>query len=146
MHRCFYLTKKWGEKTTETIRYLAFQTIWLGFLNIPVCIHPLNLNVVSSCFRTIILQYKMANIKFKWKPLFNNRVIRLSGRFTSASFNLGFSGSARGKESPCQYRRFKRRGFDPRVGKIHWSRKWHPAPGFLPGKFHEQRSLARCSP
>ena len=29
---------------------------------------------------------------------------------------------------------------------IRWSRKWQPAPVFLPGKFHEQRSLARYSP
>ena len=32
--------------------------------------------------------------------------------------------------------------FDPWVGKILWSRKWQPTPVFLPGKFHEQRSLA----
>jgi len=31
-----------------------------------------------------------------------------------------------------------------RVGKMPWrrNRKWQPAPGFLPGKFHGQRSLA----
>ena len=33
--------------------------------------------------------------------------------------------------------------FDPWVWKIPWSRKWQPTPVFLPGKFHEQRSLAR---
>jgi len=37
-------------------------------------------------------------------------------------------------------------GFDPWVRKIPWSRKWQPAPVFLPGKFHEQRSLVGCSP
>ena len=41
------------------------------------------------------------------------------------------------KESTCQYRRLKRCGFDPWVRKIPWSRKWQPAPVFLPGKFHE---------
>ena len=35
--------------------------------------------------------------------------------------------------------------FDPWVGKIPWSRKW-PAPVFLPGKFHGQRSLVGYSP
>ena len=35
-----------------------------------------------------------------------------------------------------------RHGFDPWVGKIRWSRKWQPTPVFLPGKAHEQRSLA----
>ena len=32
----------------------------------------------------------------------------------------------------------KRRGFDPWVGKIPWSRKWLPTPIFLPGKFHDR--------
>ena len=37
-------------------------------------------------------------------------------------------------------------GFDPWVGKIPWRRKWQPAPVFLPGKFHGQRSLVSYSP
>ena len=45
-----------------------------------------------------------------------------------------------GKESACQCRRFERRGFNPWVGKIPWSRKWKPTPIFLPGKSHGQRS------
>ena len=32
-------------------------------------------------------------------------------------------------------------GLIPGVRKIPWSRKWHPTPVFLPGKFHEQRIL-----
>ena len=51
-----------------------------------------------------------------------------------------------GKEAACQCRRYKRHGFDPWVGKIPWRRKWQPAPVFLPGEFHGQRSLAGCSP
>ena len=43
-----------------------------------------------------------------------------------------------GKEPTCQYRRYR---FHPWVMKIPWSRKWQPASGFLPGKFHGQRSL-----
>ena len=31
-----------------------------------------------------------------------------------------------GKEPACQCRKFKRRGFDPRVRKIPWRRKWQP--------------------
>ena len=47
-----------------------------------------------------------------------------------------------GKGRPtCQCRRGKRGRFDPRVGKIRWSRKWKPTPVFLPGKSHGQRSL-----
>jgi len=32
------------------------------------------------------------------------------------------------------------------VGKILWSRKWHPTPVFLPGKAHAQRNLAGYCP
>ena len=35
---------------------------------------------------------------------------------------------------------------DPWVGKIPWRRAWQPTPVFLPGKFHEQRSLVGYSP
>ena len=47
------------------------------------------------------------------------------------------------KESACQYRR---PGFDPRVGKIPWRRKWQPTPVFLLGEFHGQRILTEYSP
>ena len=59
---------------------------------------------------------------------------------------MGFSGGASGKESACQSRRPRRCGFDPWVEKIASSRKWQPAPVFLPGKFHSQRSLAGNRP
>ena len=51
-----------------------------------------------------------------------------------------------GKESTCQSRRHKRHGFHLWVEKIPWSRKWQPAPVFLPGKFHGQRNLVGYSP
>ena len=37
-------------------------------------------------------------------------------------------------------------GFHPWARKIPSRRKWQPTPVFLPGKFHEQRSLADYSP
>ena len=40
----------------------------------------------------------------------------------------------------------RRPRFDPWVGKIPWRREWPPVPVFLPGEFHEQCSLAGCSP
>ena len=49
-------------------------------------------------------------------------------------FHLGFPGGASGKESACQFRRPKRRGFNLWTGKNSWSRKWYPIPLFLPGK------------
>ena len=36
-----------------------------------------------------------------------------------------------GKESTCQYRRWRRRGFNSWVKKIPWSRKWQPHSGSL---------------
>ena len=51
-----------------------------------------------------------------------------------------------GKESACQCRRHRRCGFDPRVGKIPWRRKWQPTPVLLPGKSPGQRSLVDYSP
>ena len=45
-----------------------------------------------------------------------------------------FPGSFSGKEPTCQCRRFKRQGFNPRVGKIPWRRKWQHTAVFLPGE------------
>ena len=50
-----------------------------------------------------------------------------------------------GKESTCQCRKARRRGFSPWVRKILWRRKWLPTPVFLPGKSHRQRSLVGYS-
>ena len=54
----------------------------------------------------------------------------------------GFPGGASGKEPTCQRWRTKRYRLDPWVGKIPWRRAWQPAPTFLPGESHGQRSLA----
>ena len=40
----------------------------------------------------------------------------------------------------------KRRGFSHWVRKVPWSWKWQPAPVFLSGKFHGQKSLVGFSP
>ena len=53
----------------------------------------------------------------------------------------GFPRSSVSKESACN----AGPGFHPWVGHISWRRKWQPAPVFLPGKFHGQRSLAGYS-
>ena len=50
------------------------------------------------------------------------------------------------KKFSCQCKRCQRPGFDAWVGKIPWRRKWQPAPVFLLGKSHGQRSLAGYSP
>ena len=66
----------------------------------------------------------------------------------------GFPDGAHVKESACQCRRLqfgslkrlKRHQFDPWVEKSPWRRKWQPTPVFLPGEYHEQRSLVGYSP
>ena len=58
----------------------------------------------------------------------------------------GLPGGAGGREPACQYRRHKRRGSNPCVGKTPWRRAWHPTPVFLPGESHGQRSLEAYSP
>ena len=40
----------------------------------------------------------------------------------------------------------RRPRFDPWGRKILWRREWLPTPVFLPGEFHEQRSLVGYSP
>ena len=40
----------------------------------------------------------------------------------------GFPRWLSGKESACQYRRLRKWGLDPWVGKIPWRRKWQPTP------------------
>ena len=57
---------------------------------------------------------------------------------------MDFPGGSVVKNPPASAN--KRHWFDPRVGKIPRSRKWQPAPVFLPGKSHGQRSLAGYSP
>ena len=57
----------------------------------------------------------------------------------------GFPRWLSNKENACDAED-RRRGYDPWVGKIPWRRAWQPAPVFLPGKSHGQRSLAGCSP
>ena len=61
-------------------------------------------------------------------------------------YKEGFPGDASDKEAACQYKEYKRHAFDPWIGKIPWSRKWHCFPVLLLGKFHGQRILAGYSP
>ena len=58
---------------------------------------------------------------------------------------MSFPGGASGKESVCQCRRYRRRGFYPWVRRIPSRRAWQPIPVFLPRESHEQRSLAGYS-
>jgi len=58
----------------------------------------------------------------------------------------GFLGCASSKEPACQWRRYKKHGFNPWFRKMPWKRKWQPIPVFLPGDSHGQKSVAGYSP
>ena len=75
----------------------------------------------------------------------NHHKISPHSCFRIAIIKKGFPGGS-GKGFTCQCMRHKRHRFDPWVGKIPCSRKKQPTPAFLPGKDHEQRSLAGYSP
>ena len=57
-----------------------------------------------------------------------------------------FPGGAHGQIPPATAGDSGDNEFDPQVRKIPWSRKHHPTLLFLPGKFHELRSLVSYSP
>ena len=59
---------------------------------------------------------------------------------------MSFPGSTSGKEPSCQYRRHKRQGFSPCVGKIPWRKAQQPTPVFLLGESHGKRHLEGFSP
>ena len=66
-------------------------------------------------------------------------------RATTITKQLQKDGSD-GQESTCQWRRCRRCGLGPWVGKIPWRRAWQPTTVFLPGEFYRQRSLAGYNP
>ena len=59
---------------------------------------------------------------------------------------MSFPGGSVVKSLPANAGDHKGPQFNPWVSKIFWSRKRQPAPVFLPGKFHGQRSLVDNSP
>ena len=59
----------------------------------------------------------------------------------------GFPGGSDGKESACNAGDLGSiPGFHSWIGKIPCRREWLPTPVFLPGEFHERKSLVGYSP
>ena len=69
--------------------------------------------------------------------------LQMCGTLWTLQYSVGFPKWGSGKETACQCRRHS---LNPWVRKSPWSRKQHPTPEFLPGKFHGQRSLEGYSP
>ena len=59
---------------------------------------------------------------------------------------MGFLGGTVVKNESTNTGDAKRCGFDLWIRKIPWSRKWQPAPVFLPGESRGQRNLQGYSP
>ena len=85
-----------------------------------------------------------------WNCIFINFVFRFRLIYW---VRMGFPCVTSVKETGCQYRKYKRRGFDPWVRKISWRRAWQPqvfspkiTKVFLPEEYHRQRSLIGYSP
>ena len=57
---------------------------------------------------------------------------------------VSFPGGSSGKESTCQCRRHKGRGFHPWVRKSTWRRALQPTPVFLPGESYGQSNPTGC--
>ena len=72
-----------------------------------------------------------------------NKVCTYQQQLINPNYSLGLPWWLRSKKPTCQYRRC---GFDLRVGKIPWRRKWQPTPLFMPGTSHGQRKLVGYSP
>ena len=102
----------------------------------------------SDLVVVVVLSYMWFHVSFKNPEGYILRsLLTLSYIIVEHHCRLwGFSGGTTGKESVCWCRRCKIHGFNPRVRKIPWRRKWQPTPVFLPGKSLGQRSLVGYSP
>ena len=58
---------------------------------------------------------------------------------------IQIDGGTSGKEPSCQFRRHKKCGFYPWIGKIPWRRAWQSTLVFLPRESYGQKILAGCS-
>ena len=109
-------------------------------------VHQLYVYIYSLYFGcSSPLGHHRALSRVPWAQNIYNR-FSLVVHFMHSSVYMGLTGGSVGKESSCQCRRHKGRGFNPWVRKIPWSRKWRPTLVFLPRKSHGQRSLADYSP
>ena len=106
----------------KTIHKLKCQTTW----------SLISQHWMMSCpsFYTHLLKFLLSQqLAFLWLI------------FTFNHHDLKFSRWLSNEVHMCQCRRLSRGGFNPCVRKIPWNRKWYPAPVFLPGNSHGQRSL-----
>ena len=98
---------------------------------------------IKKCFNTLQRTHFLSTVTPLMNTSYNNVQNSITEeQQTSSSFDLltqqrclkikgkdrpsliwGFAGGTSGEESVCQWRRCKRRGFNPWVGKIPWNKK-----------------------
>ena len=82
-------------------------------------------NLSSTCSRS--------HSSFRAPQCLASKLFLLCSSISSVSY-ISFPGGASGKEPTCRCNRCKRRGSNPRVGKVPRRRAWQPTPVFLPGE------------
>ena len=118
------------------------QSFLFGALVAFIGIRNQDLGIRCSCCYRILIATKLSQLTEQ-----GDIRMYMSSYICSTLYNVqGFPGHLvvkKKKKSTCQCRRCR---FIYWVRKIPQTRKWQPAPGFLPGKFHGQRSLVGYSP
>ena len=103
-----------------------------------LAVHPSSREIVKCDYTIVmyVIQFQVGLKNKKTESIFKPgcllSVRRLARNYGHLSQLKGFLGSAGGKGPACPCRRYKRCGFDPRIGKILWRRAWQPTPVFLP--------------
>ena len=115
----------------------SFTLYWIGFDGLPYI--PFSKNLMSP---TVFGKWavKIIQLPSQWvTQLIGPRVNTWPEKVASQGW-LSFSHAKWWRICLPMYETLETR--DHWMGKIPWRRKWQPTPVFLPGKFHEQRSLA----
>ena len=129
-----YYASLWVLHLDRTAQQNTYLEVMVRFL---ICIGSQALDSIQDQTNGHSRSY----FSFLWFSLFF-----IKNQLCSGIIYMGFPRWHSGKESACQCRRCKRHGFNPSVGKIPWRMKWQLTPVFLPGEFHEQRSLVGPTP
>ena len=139
----FFSTVNWNTNVTLSLILLGVTSLHLKFhsVNIEFFFCPRSCDGLWKCSPEwgIILFLKGIT---NWN---GNEAFKQKCIMSHVKHHLHPGGTS-GKEPTCQYRRHKKRGFNPWVEKNPWRRAWLPTPVFLPGESHGQRSLVGYSP
>ena len=135
-----------GPSTSAVSEGCTPLSVWVWKLPIPCC-GSQAVGHTNGASRSKEENGQNWNQKSGVFPLSRERMLRWTSLLPSAPLNNGLPRWGSGKEPTCQCRRHRDTGgFLPGSGRFPWSRKQQLIPGFFPGRFHGQRSLAVCNP